>query len=513
MPVMRRVEGPVNNAPRRKSDEHNRTCGTNPLDRCESDLISILSRCGERESPAPALGQLSSNGHDFARNLVLPPIMLKELERPRHGWRLAVYSLSGRLLLLTTLFVMLSVALIYFPSVARYHHQLLQDRINSAQLAILPFTEAPGEQLSAALRKQLLARAGVEAVILRGGGQHELFLVGPDPPPIKAVYNGGETDLLEQIRDVIRSLCAPPGRIIRIDATTGLGPGRTIVVVADEDPIRAALFVFSARVLALSIFVSALTSLLVFVSLYLILVRPMQRMTAAMIHFRNNPEDPARILDPSRRRDEIGTAERELSTMQHELYGFLQQKTRLAALGLAVAKIQHDLRNILSSAQIASDRLTTIEDPVVKRVTPRLVDALDPAIALATNTLRFGKAEERAPQRTVFALSALVDEAAASAVPEDGEVALEKKVPRGLEIDADSEQLFRVLLNLLSNAREALESPDQKEKHIVVDARRKDGAVTIEIADTGPGIPPAVRERLFQPFAGTARAGGSRLGL
>ena len=144
--------------------------------------------------------------------------------------------------------------------------------------------------------------------------------------------------------------------------------------------------------------------------------------------------------------------------MQHELYGSLQQKTRLASLGLAVAKIQHDLRNILSSAQIASDRLAAIDDPVVKRVTPRLVDALDRAVALATNTLRYGRAEERTPQRTQFPLAPLIDEAAASAVPEDGEVALEKRVPRGLEIDADSEQLFRVMLNLLSNARQALEA-------------------------------------------------------
>ena len=159
---------------------------------------------------------------------------------------------------------------------------------------------------------------------------------------------------------------------------------------------------FSTRVLGLSLFISVLTALLVFLSLYFFMVRPMQRITAAMTAFRANPEDPARILHPSSRRDEIGTAERELSTMQHELYGFLQQKTRLAALGLAVAKIQHDLRNILSSAQIASDRLATIEDPVVKRVTPRLVDALDRAVALATNTLRFGKAEERTPQRARY---------------------------------------------------------------------------------------------------------------
>jgi signal transduction histidine kinase len=452
--------------------------------------------------------------HDFAPKLVLPDAMLKELERPRSGWRVTAYSLSGRLLLLTTLFVMLSVALIYFPSVARYHHQLLQDRINAAQLAILPFTEAPGEQLSAKLREQLLARAGVDAVILRGGGQHELFLVGPEPPPIQAVYDGGETDLIEQIRDVVRSLFAPPGRIIRIDAT--LSGGRSIIVVANEEPIRAALLIFSARVLALSIFVSAVTSLLVFLSLYFILVRPMQRITAAMANFRNNPEDPSRILEPTSRRDEIGTAERELSTLQHELYGFLQQKTRLAALGLAVAKIQHDLRNILSTAQIASDRLADSEDPVVKRVAPRLVDALDRAVSLATNTLRYGRAEERKPQRTRFPLSPLIDEVSASALPEGGQVTLEKRIPRGLEIDADSEQLFRVLLNLLSNARQALEAMTgdaQKAKRILIDARRRDDAVVIDIVDTGPGVPPAVRDRLFQPFSGTTRSGGSGLGL
>jgi signal transduction histidine kinase len=438
--------------------------------------------------------------------------MLKQLETPRQGWQLSAYSLSGRLLLLTIGFVMISVALLYFPSVARYHHQLLDDRINSAELAILPFTEAPGEQLSPRLRMQLLARAGVEAVILRGGGQHELFLVGAEPPQIQAEYNAGETSLAEQIRDVVRCLFAPPNRTIRVDAS--MAPGRSIVVIANEEPIRIALFNFSTRVLALSIFVSALTSLLVFISLYLILVRPMQRMTAAMIEFRNNPEDPGRILRASSRRDEIGIAERELSTLQHELYGFLQQKTRLAALGLAVAKIQHDLRNILSSARIASDRLAASEDPVVQRVTPRLVDALDRAVALATNTLRFGRAEERPPQRTHFPLAPLIDEAAASAVPESGEVTLEKRVPRDLEIDADSEQLFRVILNLLSNAWQALEAERTKSpKRIIIEASRQDRAVIVEVGDNGPGIPSAVRERLFQPFSGSMRQGGSGLGL
>jgi signal transduction histidine kinase len=194
----------------------------------------------------------------------------------------------------------------------------------------------------------------------------------------------------------------------------------------------------------------------------------------------------------------------------------LQQKTRLAGLGLAVAKIQHDLRNILSSAQIASDRLATLDDPVVRRVAPRLVDALDRAVNLATNTLRYGRVEESAPQRTRLPLAPLIDEAVSSALPEAGEITLEKRVPRGLEIDADSEQLFRVLLNLLRNARQALDTmpaDENRHKHILIEAWRKGETVVVEIADNGPGIPGVLRERLFQPFAGTNRGGGSGLGL
>jgi signal transduction histidine kinase len=366
------------------------------------------------------------------------------------------------------------------------------------------------------LKTELLERAGVEAVILRGGGQHELFGMGKEPPEIQAIYDGGETDLIEQIEDVLQCLFAPPGRIIRIDSMADMGEGANLEVVADEDPIRMALFVFSTRVLALSIFISVLTSLLVFLSLYFILVRPMQRITAAMITFREDPEDATRILQPSSRKDEIGIAERELSTLQHELYGFLQQKTRLAALGMAVAKIQHDLRNILSSAQIASDRLSASEDPVVQRVTPRLVDALNRAIALATNTLRYGRAEERTPQRSCFLLASLVEEAASSALPEGAGVTFANRVTHDLEIDADSEQLFRVVLNLLRNAREALESVPECErtnKRILVEAARKGDTVVIEIADNGPGIAAVVRERLFRPFSGTGRSGGAGLGL
>ena len=72
-------------------------------------------------------------------------------------------------------------------------------------------------------------------------------------------------------------------------------------------------------------------------------------------------------------------------------------RARLAALGEAVAKINHDLRNMLTSAQIASERLAQSGDPKVAQALPRLERALDRAIKLATGVLAYGKSEEPAP--------------------------------------------------------------------------------------------------------------------
>lgn len=449
---------------------------------------------------------------------LLPMLQQPQLNGAARGWRAFASSLSGRILLLVLLYLMVAGALVYFPSVARYHRELLSNRIESAELAILPFTEAPGAQLSQELRAQLLTQAGVLAIVLRGGGQHELFLIGEEePPPIEAVYNTGTTDFITEMRDVLRCLTAPAGRIIRIDSQTALLEGLTIFVVANEDTIRTELLSYSIRAVGISAFIAAVIALLLLSSLYFIVVNPMRRLTEAMVRFRVDPEDPSRIHVPSGRGDEIGLAEHELGTSQREIYGFLQQKTRLAQLGAAVAKIQHDLRNILSSAQIASDRLSTSEDPVVRRITPRLVGALDRATALATDTLRYGKAEEDPPKRRRILLAGIVDEVAEAVFPENTVLEFHNQVSPDLQVNADPEQLYRILLNLITNARQALDSKNsrngQKSGHVSVGAERGGAAVTILVCDDGPGITPAMQEKLFHPFAGTTQCGGTGLGL
>ncbi|HSZ11681.1 MAG TPA: HAMP domain-containing sensor histidine kinase [Rhizomicrobium sp.] len=422
--------------------------------------------------------------------------------------RLVAHSLSGRLLLLTLLYVMMSAALISAPSIARYHKALLDMHIESAELAILPFTEPGGSQLSAGLRAQLLARAGAGAVMLKRPEQRELFLVHGMPGAIDRTIDLRHADLMTETEEALDCIFAGDDRTLHVIAPTHIKGAQTIEVIVGEKSIRAALIHYSLQTLRLGLFISIAAAVLVFLSLYFVLVRPMRRITAAMVSFRENPEDASRIVAPSRRSDEIGIAERELAGMQREIYGFLQQKARLAALGSAVAKIQHDLRNILSSAQMASDRLTAVDDPVVKHLTPRLVASLDRAVALATATLRYGRADERPPDRKLLPLHPLIAEAGEFCASKEN-VCFINDVDPLLKIDADPEHLYRVLLNLVRNATEALAFGGT----ITIKALRAKNCVNIEICDTGSGIAESLRDRLFQPFATAARPGGSGLGL
>jgi signal transduction histidine kinase len=428
------------------------------------------------------------------------------------AWALVAHSLSARLLLLTILYVLLTEVLILLPTLGRYHRSLLESHIASAEIAILPFTEAGGEQLSEGLRRQLLARAGAAAVMLSRPDQRELFLAHDEPARVDLTTDLRAQSLFAQIGGALDCLFAGGNRILHVVSATQILHAQTVEVITDEQPIRAQLVAYAGRLVLVALAISLATGVLVFLSLYAVLVRPMGRLTRAMVRFHEDPEDPGRIIQPSDRKDEIGQAERELAAMQRDILGFLQQKARLAALGSAVAKIQHDLRNILASAQLASDRLARIDDPVVKRLAPRIVTSLDHAVSLATRTLRFGRADEHPPRRERFLLAPLVDEAAEAAIAEDNpNLEFINAVDPALVADADREQLFRILLNLVRNAAEAVK--ERVRGVIEISAERGEKGIAIRIRDNGSGIPVVVRAKLFQPFAASTRSAGAGLGL
>ena len=300
-----------------------------------------------------------------ASRLALPRAVL---ERLRH------LGLSSKLLLLTTTFVMLAEILIFVPSVANFRVNWLTDRLTAAQLASLAAEASPGGGVPQALQNELLRTAQVRAVALKRNDQRLLILQGEMPAAIDQTYDltmaGGRGFLagararMAAIWDAIVVFTGPGDRMLRIVGRPGEGAGDLIEIVLPEPPLKAAMVRFALNILGLSVIISLITAAMVYLALNQLLVRPMMRIASNMLHFSENPEDRSRIIKPSARGDEIGVAERELAHMQTELTQLLAQKSRLAALGLAVSKINHDLRNLLANTQLLSDRLTSSPDPL-----------------------------------------------------------------------------------------------------------------------------------------------------
>jgi len=429
-------------------------------------------------------------------------------DRPRFPAPLT--SLSARLLVLTVLFVMLAEVLIWTPSVSRFRKVYLEERIVRAHLSTLAFEALPKEAISRRLEETLLSQTKAYGIVLKAPERRALMVSKDMPPKVAAVIDLRHGSVWMWIRDAFDTLSQNSNRILRVIGTAPETPGVTVEVVMDEAPMREAMYDFSARVLQLSIVISLFTAGLVYITLRWLMVRPMQRITRSIMDFRRAPEDATRDLRPSDRADEIGVTERELAKMQEELRQALQQQNRLATLGAAMAKINHDLRNSLATAVLAFDKLATIDDPEVKSVMPRLYTAMDKAVKLCSQTLNYVSDATPTLKPTRFHLQESVSEAAAVFRDiADGEApfAVANRIDFEIEMSADREQLFRVFSNLLHNAREAGAS------EAVVEAHQDATHTVIKVSDNGEGFSPRAREHLFKPFVGTVKEGGTGLGL
>jgi signal transduction histidine kinase len=445
---------------------------------------------------------------------------VKAARRMISGERLG---LSAKLLLLTLLFVMLAEVLIFVPSVANFRISWLSDRLTAARLAALATQDRREGQVPDPLRTELLRTAQVRAVSWLRNHQHTLVLPPDRQETISARYDltaasradGFWSDVALRARliwDAMAVFFADGDRVIAVVGEPV--PGDKMLIVLPEGALKAAMIRYGLNILGLSIIISVITAALVYFALNNMFVAPMMRLTRNILSFSQNPEDASRIIRPSQRKDEIGVAERGLAHMQGELNHTLQQKNRLAALGLAVSKISHDMRNMLANAQLLSDRLGSLQDPTVQRFAPKLIASLDRAIALCESTLKFGRAEEAPPRREPTPLRALVaDVGDGLGLPREDGIAWSVDVGDDLHVDADRDQLYRVLSNLCRNALQAIEQQEGTQGHIRVSGARSGNCVTIDVSDNGPGVPEKARAHLFEAFQGSARQGGTGLGL
>lgn len=424
-------------------------------------------------------------------------------------------SLSARLLLLTVCFVMVVEIFVYVPSVAQFRRSFLEQRLTAAQIAVLALVEAPGQAISSDLERTLLRTAGIKAVSLKIDDNQQLMLRGDMPTQIDAYYDVRRMGVHDQIADALATLMRRGKGTIQVSGAPANLRGMEIDIILEEDRLFSAMMIYSRNVMLLSILISIFTASLVYFSLNWLLVRPMRRITQSMVSFRRRPDNPERSIVPSTRQDEVGIAERELARMQEDLRHALNQQRRLASLGAAVSKVNHDLRNILATAQLSSDRLLLVDDPAVRDMSGRLISAIDRAILLCERTLKYGRADEAIPEKRLFCLRGLMEDVAGSLgldTPEST-VRLDYDIPDGFQIYADPDQMFRVMLNLCRNALSALGGLNAHGGMIRVSATAQNGDSVLRIADNGPGLPLKTQENLFVPFLGSTGGHGTGLGL
>jgi signal transduction histidine kinase len=421
-----------------------------------------------------------------------------------------LHSLSARLLALTVVFVMVGGVLIFVPSLARFRVNYLDDKLAGATLALLALEAAPDNMISQDLADELLNNVGAYSAMPEERGHTspmlERVLRVKVPPKVQVVIDLRNSEYWQQLSDALAVFLRDDDRVLAVSGVSPRAPQLALQITLGEQPLRAAMESFGWRMLLRSLAISAIAGALLYLSLQWLLVRPMRRLTASMIAFRADPDNASRVIVPSRRNDELGVAERELAHMQEAVRQALSQRARLAALGTAVTKINHDLRNILSTARLVSDQLAENRSPEVRRAASSVLAAIDRAAALCAGTLAFTR--EDAPPLTLvrFALEPLVDEVIAACGPSAG-----LRIDNTTEacgIEGDRDQLFRALLNLARNAIEAGAT-----RLAFGAGPGGEGGVAIDIADNGRGLPPRARDNLYRPFAGSARPGGTGLGL
>ena len=436
-----------------------------------------------------------------------------EETRARRWFR---FGLAERVLVLTIAFVMLAEVAIFVPSIANFRNNWLRDRLSAAYTAALVLEAAPGAAVPETLKKELLANVGAYTIALKMGNTRRLLAFSDMPPAVEDRYDLRSATPWQAIRAAFAALSVGHDRVIGVRGSAPMG-GEFIEITLREQPLRAAMIRYSRNILILSLVISLIVAGLAMAAIHLMVLRPVHRLTSNLMEFSNDPEDASRIIKPSGRNTELGQAEIALADMQRSLANELNQKKHLAALGLAVAKINHDLRNMLASAQLLSDRLAETSDPLSRRVAPKLIATLDRAIAFCQSTLTYGRAVERSPERKPVRLRQLVSEATELVAPAElARVPVRNAVAEDVAVVVDAEQVLRVLVNLIRNAVEALENAGAQpglEPQVRVSAERDGAMVAVSVSDTGPGVPPKAREGLFQAFQGSTRRGGSGLGL
>lgn len=429
--------------------------------------------------------------------------------------------LSSKLLMMTIGFVLLAELVLFLPSATLFRQTYMTERAERAGHLALALDGVPDYEGSAMLSKKFVEDTDVLMVAVKRDSMTELLL---GMPP-EDTQGGFETeDLRDQrrlplFRHAFKDFFGNGEGYYRIIADPIMSDQGLIEIVLPKASVKAAMRDYFQRILLLSLMIALITGALIYLALSAMIVRPIQRLANGLAEFREDPEKRRGNIEPSSRRDEIGQLEREFFDMKQGVRASFKQRERLASLGMAVAKINHDLRNVLTSAQLVSDRIAMDKDERVAGMGERLVRAVDRGVRLCTDVLNYSKAKEDRLDIGAVRIALLVGEVAGDTLGQFGRgpaaINFVNKIPSELSVNVDADMTYRIIHNLFRNAGQAMQKMqgDDVVRQITVRSESADGAVKIRIRDTGPGLPPRAKENLFKAFASSSGHGSSGLGL
>ena len=419
--------------------------------------------------------------------------------------------LSARALALAVMFVLLAEAVLFVPSAGRWLEQELKDRLSDGHLAIRTLEELPSAMPNDRLTTELLDHVDAGLVAFRAPDRPKLVLFREPGLQVERSIDMREAGLLGLSYTAFQIMIShQPGAMLRVVGLSPADPNAEIELVLDQTRICLELRSYTARVAALSLFISLLTGLLLYLALGWLIVRPVLRLTRAMRAFADHPEIEQTARRESGRSDEIGDAFNQLQAMQETVRAALTQNRRLASLGTGVAKISHDLRNLLTTSLLITDRMSVSKDEGVAKAAPRLAESIERAATLTHTIVQHVRdgmpalAVETVVLKPFF--GGVIDRIRQRWGPQGKVVSLVEDFDLS-SFTFDPLQIERVLINLLDNSFEA--GADK----VDLRAEAREGGLMIRVQDDGAGVPDAAVPHLFDAFKGSTKRSGTGLGL
>ena len=294
----------------------------------------------------------------------------------------------------------------------------------------------------------------------------------------------------------IRHLAAPDRTPVIVAATPVGGNGKSLLITRNARDITEN--VREARqTLAIIIGAALIVSILLSLFLARTIVEPLRKLVRAAVRVRLGRDRSVIVPRLPERRDEIGLLARAISDMSVAL------RQRIDSVESFAADVAHELKNPLTSLRSALESLDRVEQPELRlqllgiaKDDVRRIDFLVTEIADASRIDAQLSRTTFEPVDMLGLVRAIVEERDQRGVDQGHRIVVSRTGSEDLLVPGDAPRLRRVLQNLFDNAVSF--SPENAPVEVLMGLQK--GRVEVSVSDHGPGIPQAVRERIFQRF-------------